>query len=179
MQIRSKCPQCDRRVTFSYPLRSGSFVCPHCARQSAVGYKSGGMSLLEAKARDGGSKAPSSGGFMKRLRIAVLLAVSSALLPGAPVSAQSPAAAARLSHSRGEVLAVELKQGMTPDEVQKLLGKPRRTALKTGFGALSESTLRWTYSWGSDGLSEKNLQVVFASKAPERWQVTSWDWGSY
>lgn len=118
---------------------------------------------------------------MNRVRITVLLLGATLLagLPGAPAGAQSPAAAAHLSQSRGEALAVELKQGMTLEEVQNLLGKPRRTALKSGFGAPSESTLQWTYSWGSNGFSEKNLQVVFASKAQERWQVTSWDWGSY
>lgn len=117
---------------------------------------------------------------MNRPQIAALLgAALLAVLPDAPAGAQSPAPVARLSQSRGEVLAIDLRQGMTLEEVQRLLGKPRRTALKTGFGAASESTLQWTYSWGSNGFSEKNLQVVFASKAPERWQVTSWDWGSY
>jgi hypothetical protein len=116
---------------------------------------------------------------MNRLQIAAVLAMLPALLPGAPASAQSSPAVAHLSQSRGEVLSVDLRQGMTLEEVQNLLGKPRRTALRAGSGTPSEGSLQWTYSWGSNGFSEKNLQVVFASKAPERWYVTSWDWSSY
>ena len=76
-------------------------------------------------------------------------------------------------------MAVDLKQGMTLEEVQKLLGKPRRTALRSSGGAPTEGSLQWTYSWSSTGHSEKSLQVVFAAKTPERWTVTSWDWSSY
>jgi hypothetical protein len=117
---------------------------------------------------------------MKPLQFALLLA---ALLPGllcsAPAVAQSSPAAARLSQSQSERMAVDLRQGMTLEEVQKLLGKPRRTALRSSGGGPTDGSLQWTYSWSSNGNSEKSLQVIFASKTPERWTVTSWDWNSY
>jgi hypothetical protein len=55
----------------------------------------------------------------------------------------------------------------------------RRTALRSSGGGPTDGSLQWTYSWSSNGNSEKSLQVVFASKTPERWTVTSWDWNSY
>jgi hypothetical protein len=74
---------------------------------------------------------------------------------------------------------------MTADEVQKLLGKPRRTALKSdGYSpnALSKGTLQWSYSWGStsgQGGTQGNLRVEFVSKAQEAWCVNSWEWVNY
>ena len=78
--------------------------------------------------------------------------------------------------------AVELRQGMTPEEVQKLLGKPRRTALRadSGYaGAAPQGTLQWTYTWGGGAgasSSERTLQVDFAGKGAGQWTVNSWAW---
>jgi hypothetical protein len=96
----------------------------------------------------------------------------------APASAQSPRAGTNASFAQAERNAVELKQGMTLDQVQKLLGKPKRTALRNTGSAAAEpwqGTLQWTYAW----TSERTLQVVFAAKTPEQWYVNSWDWSDY
>ena len=99
----------------------------------------------------------------------------------APVAQSGPAKALRLPQA--ERLAVELRQGMTLQEVQKLLGKPKRTAMKadaySGARESSSGTLQWTYSWSGASEPERTLQVTFASKAPESWLVSSWDWGGY
>ena len=90
---------------------------------------------------------------------------------------------ATLSLARAERLAVDLKQGMSAEEVEKLLGKPKRTALKgQGYSGVSDTqpgNLQWTYSWTSTSHSDRSLQIVFASKSPERWLVNSWDWSGY
>jgi hypothetical protein len=121
---------------------------------------------------------------MKRLPTLLLLA---ALLPSSlacisPASAQPSRPAPGMSLAQAERNAVDLKQGMSLDDVQKLLGKPRRTALKNTGSASSQpwqGTLHWTYSWGGASAAEGNLQVVFAAKEPEKWYVDSWQWGSY
>ena len=82
--------------------------------------------------------------------------------------------------AQAERAAADLKQGMTLQEVQKLLGKPRRTALSTDgmFASTpSQKTLQWTYSWG--GSSEDSLRIQFAAKSPEDWHVSSWQWSNY
>jgi len=89
-----------------------------------------------------------------------------------------------LSLPQAERLAVDLKQGMSLEEVQKLLGKPKRTSLKADpFAAGGQppvgGVLRWTYSWSSSSQADRTLQVVFASKSAELWQVNSWDWNTY
>ena len=112
----------------------------------------------------------------------VLPALLCGLLYSAPPAAE-PGAEKALRLPQAERLAVELRQGMTLQEVQKLLGKPRRTAMKAdGYGGSREGssgTLQWTYSWPSPSQSERTLQVTFASNAPEHWLVSSWDWGGY
>jgi hypothetical protein len=114
---------------------------------------------------------------MKHLPILVLLA---ALLPS-PALAEGAAP----NRAQAERNAVELKQGMTPDEVRELLGKPRRTALRGNGGsasAASQGTLQWTYVWtGStaSSSSERSLQIEFAAKAADQWSVNSWGWSSY
>ena len=113
-------------------------------------------------------------------RLALVLAA--ALLP-APALAQAPRASA--PPSSAERNAVELRQGMTPEEVQKLLGKPRRTALRaeTGYaGATPQGTLQWTYIWGGASgstSSERTLQVDFAAKGVDQWTVNGWAWPGY
>jgi hypothetical protein len=80
-----------------------------------------------------------------------------------------------------ERAAVDLKQGMTLDEVRQLLGKPRRTALK-GNGTPGLGTLNWTYTWnGGDASSssERSLVIEFAAKAPDEWTVSGWGWSIY
>jgi hypothetical protein len=104
------------------------------------------------------------------------LAPSLAWMP--PADAQASRAGAQPSAAQAERNAVELKQGMTAEEVQKLLGKPKRTALRNTGGSADgqwQGTLQWTYAWAP----ERTLQVMFAAKTPEQWYVNSWDWTSY
>ena len=116
---------------------------------------------------------------MKHLITVVLLA---ALLPWVPLAgAQSARPASGLSVSQAERNAVDLKQGMSAEEVERLLGKPRRTALRSNEGvpsAPSQGILRWTYQWNSNS-NASVLNVNFAAKAPEAWVVNSWEWTSY
>ena len=113
---------------------------------------------------------------MKRRPYAMLiLAVLSCLPFGAAIAAPGEE---KLTFVQGERRSIELKQGMTPDDVRGLLGSPKRTALKTS-GDASQGTLQWTYSWSSPSQTERNLQVTFVSKSPEQWLVNGWDWSSY
>jgi outer membrane protein assembly factor BamE (lipoprotein component of BamABCDE complex) len=85
--------------------------------------------------------------------------------------AQDARAVAGASRAATERAAVDLKQGMTLEEVRELLGKPWRTAMTQG-------TLRWTYTWTASA-SDRNLNIDFTAKAPEQWTVGSWSWSSY
>jgi len=92
--------------------------------------------------------------------------------------AQVSPSEATLSLAQAEHNAADLKQGMTVDEVQKLLGKPTRTALKSDSNSAatpSKGTLQWTYSWSSAS-SQGSLRVEFISKSLEEWYVNSWQW---
>ena len=117
---------------------------------------------------------------MTRLPTLVLLA---ALLPSlawlTPACAQGSASGSTTSRAQAERNAIELKQGMTPDEVQQLLGKPRRTALRSDVG--SAAALQWTYVWSDarSSSSERNLSVEFAPTAAQEWSVRSWSWSVY
>jgi hypothetical protein len=116
---------------------------------------------------------------MRRLYAMRVSAALSCLLLGTAAAAP---AEDKLTYVQAERRAVDLKQGMTLDEVQKLLGKPRRTALKSTLGysaADSQGTLQWIYTWTSTSQAERNLQVTFASKSPEAWLVNGWDWSGY
>jgi hypothetical protein len=121
---------------------------------------------------------------MRRLPTLVFLAT---FLPSlawlAPASAQPPGPVATAKRAQAERNAVDLKQGMTPDEVQQLLGKPQRTALKSNGAASSapgQGTLQWTYVWNSaSSFSERSLSVEFAAKAADQWFVNGWGWSSY
>lgn len=114
---------------------------------------------------------------MKRRLYAVLVFAALSCLPlGAAIAAP---AEEKMTFAQAERRSIELKQGMTPDDVRGLLGKPKRTALKTSSGDSSQGTLQWTYSWSSPSQTERNLQVTFVSKSPEQWLVNSWDWSSY
>jgi hypothetical protein len=117
---------------------------------------------------------------MKPLHLKIFLpAMLSCLLYGAGTVAQAAYPKA-LTLPQTEQRAVDLKQGMTLEEVETLLGKPKRTALRAQVGSHeSQGSLQWTYTWSSPSQSDRSLQVVFASKAPERWLVNSWDWTGY
>lgn len=99
------------------------------------------------------------------------------------VGAQGTHAAAGGSRAAAERAAVDLKYGMTPDEVQKLLGKPWRTALSANGGAAGapwQGTLRWTYTWNaSSSAAERNLNIDFNGKTAEQWNVSGWSWAGY
>ena len=122
---------------------------------------------------------------MRQLQPLLFLA---ALLPSLawlpPAAAQASHPAANLGLAQAERNAVELKQGMTLEEVQQLLGKPRRTTLKSNgaaAGAPWQGTLHWTYVWGaaSSSSSERSLSVEFAAKTADQWLVNGWGWSSY
>jgi hypothetical protein len=121
---------------------------------------------------------------MKRLPTLVLLAAFlTALACLAPAQAAGPAATPK--RAQAERNAVDLKQGMTIEEVQQLLGKPQRTALRSNgaaSGAAGQGALQWTYVWNSAGVSsssERTLSVDFAAKAADQWLVNSWGWNGY
>jgi hypothetical protein len=115
---------------------------------------------------------------MRHLPTLTFLAALSSLAWIPPAGAQASRAGANASFAQAERNSVELKQGMTLEEVQKLLGKPKRTALRNTGSSAGEpwqGTLQWTYAWNP----ERTLQVVFAAKTPEQWYVNSWDWSNY
>jgi len=116
---------------------------------------------------------------MKRIALVLALVALPSFLWVSPAGAQALQPVAVVSLAQAERVAVDLKQGMSAEEVQKMLGKPRRTALKSGGGypnATSLGTLQWSYSWtGTQG----NLRIEFLSKAPDQWYVNSWDWTTY
>jgi hypothetical protein len=110
------------------------------------------------------------------LAIAVLILLSSG---SAPASAEASRSDPNLSLTQAEHVSSDLKQGMTVDEVQKLLGTPQRTGLKSDdslpAGAPSKGTLQWTYSWAGASPG-RSLRVDFIAKSLEDWQVNSWEW---
>jgi len=108
--------------------------------------------------------------------VAVLLAASGWF---SHVNAQAKRPSAGASAAATERAAVDLRQGMTLEEVQQLLGKPWRTAM-TGGGPVGAPSLRWTYTWiASSAASDRNLNIDFIAKAPEQWLVNGWNWSSY
>ena len=110
-----------------------------------------------------------------------LACLPAALAWSPPAAAQPARPAAALSAAQAERNAVELKQGMSAEEVERLLGKPRRTQLKAnGWSSSGQGSLQWTYSWrGAPASSPGNLNVVFTASGPEKWQVSSWEWSTY
>jgi hypothetical protein len=117
---------------------------------------------------------------MKRTALLLALATLPTFLWVSPSNAQAPHPAAVLTLAQVEQVAVDLRQGMSAEEVHKLLGQPRRTALKSDGGALSNApslgTLQWTYSWSA---SQGNLRIDFVAKAPDQWYVRNWEWANY
>jgi len=109
----------------------------------------------------------------------LLAALLTPFLAVAPVAAQTARPPATAQSERN---SVDLKQGMTAAEVQTLLGRPRRTALKDGGGTASAPSLgnlKWTYVWPGTTTSEKILNVEFVAKKAEEWYVNSWEWANY
>ena len=105
--------------------------------------------------------------------VAVLLAASGWF---SHASAQAKRAGPGAS-AVAERAAVELRQGMTLEEVQQLLGKPWRTALANNGAS---GTLRWTYTWPrSTETGERNLNIDFGAKSPHQWSVSGWNWSTY
>lgn len=116
---------------------------------------------------------------MKRIALILALAILPSFLWILPVGAQASPSAAALDLAQTERAAVDLKQGMSAEDVQKLLGQPRRTALKTTGGLSNrapQGTLQWTYSWTA---SQGNLRIDFVAKAPDQWCVNNWEWTTY
>jgi hypothetical protein len=123
---------------------------------------------------------------MKRITFVLGLAMLPSVLWFSPAGAQALHPVAALSLAQAERLAVDLKQGMSAEEVEKLLGRPQRTALKGNGGfsnAASQGTLQWTYSWtGSSvpgNLPTGSLRIEFVAKTPDQWNVNGWEWGTY
>jgi len=117
---------------------------------------------------------------MKRITFVLWLATLPSLLWLSPVGAQVLRPVPALSLAQAERVAIDLKQGMSSDEVRQLLGRPQRTALKgNGFpNVTSLGTLQWTYSWTGSS-APGNLRIEFAAKTPDQWYVNGWEWGAY
>jgi hypothetical protein len=127
---------------------------------------------------------PDSEGESKMNRSVLVFALT--LLPSilwvSPAGAQALHPVAVLSLAQAERVAVDLKQGMSAEEVQKLLGKPQRTALKSNGGfsnTPSQGTLQWAYSWTGSSATPGNLHIEFVAKTPDQWYVNSWEWVTY
>ena len=125
---------------------------------------------------------------MKRIALVLWLAMLPSFLWFSPAGAQALHPVAVLSLAQAERVAVDLKQGMSAEEVEKLLGRPQRTALKGNSGlpnAASQGTLQWTYSWtgspapGNLSPAPGNLRIDFAAKTPDQWYVNGWEWSTY
>jgi hypothetical protein len=94
------------------------------------------------------------------------------------VAAQDAASDNGLTVGQAEKLAANLRQGMTVDDVQKLLGKPQQTALQSDGGSPSlpsKGTLQWSYLWSNAGKSAR-LRVDFTAQPLEPYHVSSWEW---
>jgi hypothetical protein len=118
---------------------------------------------------------------MRLLLLAMLVAVllaASGWFSHAAAQAKRPLAGASVAAT--ERSAVDLRQGMSLEEVQQLLGKPWRTALSgSGPTGGAQATLRWTYTWSATTVSERNLNIDFAAKVPQQWSVSGWNWSTY
>jgi hypothetical protein len=119
---------------------------------------------------------------MRRLHSLAFLTVLATSLPfSSTANAESTRTDGSLSLAQGERMAADLKQGMSLDEVQKLLGKPSQTALKSDANATnvpSKGTLQWIYAFGGAS-AQRSLRVEFAAKSLEDWYVNSWEWTTY
>jgi hypothetical protein len=109
-----------------------------------------------------------------------LAALFPSLAWAAPAAAEPTRPPENLSLAQAERMAADLKQGMSVEDVQSLLGKPRRTALKNTSGpGGAQGTLQWTYNWTGSSSSPGSLRVDFVAKTPNAWYVNSWEWANY
>jgi len=112
--------------------------------------------------------------------VAALLATTDSV---SLVQAQGARAGPGGSRAAAERAAVDLRHGMTLDQVQQLLGKPWRTTLSGNGGTANvpwQGTLRWTYNWNTSGsASERSLNIDFNAKTAEQWSVSGWHWSGY
>jgi len=112
----------------------------------------------------------------------LLLALVSPLLAAAATVPPAPSRpVSELALAQAERVAVDLRQGMSAEDVRALLGKPRRTALRNGglsTRTSDQGTLQWTYVWGGPA-GQGSLHIEFAAKTPEAWTVASWEWSAY
>jgi len=107
--------------------------------------------------------------------LALLLAVTAGTVR---VFGQDAASDNGLTVAQAEKLAANLRQGMTVDDVQKLLGKPQQTALQSDGAApnlASKGTLQWSYLWSGTG-NRARLRVDFTAQPLEAYHVSSWQW---
>jgi len=105
-------------------------------------------------------------------------ALVAACLCATPALAQDAAPESGASLAQGEKLAASLRQGMSIDEVLKLLGKPQQTALQSDGAAPnlpSKGTLQWSYLWNG-AAKPARLRVDFTGQPLEPYQVSSWQW---
>ena len=133
-----------------------------------------------------GSETLPSRAALKLIFLALLIAAIAAMLGWfSPAAAQGGRPTQTASRVQSERAAVDLRQGMTPEEVQRLLGKPWRTALSMNGGAAnmpSQGTLRWIYTWigsASSSSSERSLNIDFSANVAEQWAVSGWNWSTY
>jgi hypothetical protein len=111
---------------------------------------------------------------------AAALCVLGALAAAPAESAQQARADTSLTLAQAERNAADLHRGMSPEDVRKLLGKPKRTGLKEDGApaANSQGALRWTYVWNG-GNGPGTLSIDFVADSPEQWQVRGWEWSTY
>ena len=119
---------------------------------------------------------------MKNLHTFALAAIFWISLADLPLaSAQATRAAPDLTLTQAERSAIELKQGMSADEVRALLGKPRRTELRSQ-GSSSNTTnqgiLQWTYTW-TGSHSPASLHIQFSAGMRDAWSVNAWNWTAF
>jgi hypothetical protein len=113
------------------------------------------------------------------LTLVFLAALIPSLTWAAPPGVESSRSPENLSLADAERRAADLKQGMSIEDVQELLGKPRRTSLKNNSGSGNpQGTLQWAYNWTRSSVPG-NLRVDFISKTPNAWYVNSWEWANY
>ncbi|HZR03416.1 MAG TPA: hypothetical protein VFA81_09620 [Burkholderiales bacterium] len=115
--------------------------------------------------------------------LVLLAAMTAAVLTiTVPAMAQRSDGRSNMTLVNAERQSIELKQGMTSEQVEGLLGKPKRTALKQGFATsadASQGNLQWNYMWTDTSQRDSTLQVVFARKPAGQWLVESWSWNAY
>jgi preprotein translocase subunit Sec61beta len=146
---------------------SALFILPQSSRSSSAGLR------RYQEAREENVKP-------KLILLAALAAA--ALAATAPSPAQTRDGKSHMTLLNAERQSIELTQGMSAEEVERLLGKPKRTALKQGPAASADpspGSLQWNYTWTDTSQRDSSLQVVFTRKPAGQWLVESWGWNAY